>query len=96
MDTLWQLDLQNLNDLEKDRTGTASKSCQWLPVPTSGQSPGPITNHTSVVIGDMMYLYGETEGKLYSLNLATFEWKIVKTSGDDPGSLSEHTAVGPY
>lgn len=96
MDCLWMLNVANIADMEK--SDSKVRTCKWSQVETTGHGPGKLAYHSSVVIGDSMYLYGgssqtsENE-KLYILYMNTFEWNIVKTHGDTPGLLDEHSAV---
>ncbi len=97
MDTLWMLDLSTINDLEKP-DHVQNKTCTWHTKQTSGNGPGKLAHHTSVVIDDVMYIYGGSSQThenrtLYMLHMDGFDWKQVKTSGEDPGSLDEHTCI---
>jgi hypothetical protein len=56
MDNLWMLNLVNISEIEK--ADTKFKSCKWSLIETTGKSPGALSYHSSVVIGDTMYLYG--------------------------------------
>ena len=65
---------------------------------THGNSPGKLAHHSSVVIGDTMYLFGGSSqshenSQVYALNMVTYEWRLLKATGEDPGTLDEHTAV---
>jgi hypothetical protein len=58
MDSLWMLDLQKLNDLEKSDE-YQDKKCMWHLMETSGkENPGKVSRHTSEVYLDKMYLFG--------------------------------------
>lgn len=75
---------------------------------TTGQVPRvvppPITNHTSTVYGDKMYLFGgstmECENQmLYSLDLNKYQWQLIKpkaaqnNESNFPITREEHTCV---
>lgn len=56
MNTLWMLNLNNISEIEKQEA--KFKTCKWTQVEYTGKGPGPLAYHSSVVIGDTMYLYG--------------------------------------
>ena len=92
------LDLRKLKDMDLDPS-QQQRDCVWKLVPTKGEEkPGPIAHHTSVVVGDKMYLFGgsnlETENKkFFSLEMNQFKWETIKVRGDQPETRDEHTAV---
>ena len=66
--------------------------------------PPPITNHTSTVYGDKMFLFGgsamdQENQKLYSLDLIKYQWELIKpkaAQGDKenlPRTREEHSCV---
>ncbi len=56
MDSLWMLNLTNISEIENN--DPRNKACKWTQLETTGKGPGPLAYHSSVVIGDTMYLYG--------------------------------------
>lgn len=66
--------------------------------------PPPITNHTSTVYGDKMYLFGgssmdhENES-LYSLDLNKYQWQLIRpkavgsNDANFPRTREEHSCV---
>lgn len=77
----------------------------WQTVQTQGiKKPGSISDHTSVVYKNKMYLYGGSQGlntnsTLFSLDVTTNLWEPVRTKagpgqdGTQAPECDEHTAV---
>lgn len=60
LDSLWELDLNMLPDLESNDL-ERRQNCAWRLVPQNGSDkikPGPVAYHTSVVYRDQMFLFG--------------------------------------
>ena len=58
--SLWELDLNNLRDLEMDEI-ERRHSCGWVPVKMQGNAinkPNKIAYHTSVVYRESMFMFG--------------------------------------
>jgi len=76
------MNLGHLDDLDKPEA-EQEKKLIWQEIQTSGQSPGAIAHHTSVVYNDRMYLFGGSTSngtenqRLYCLDLKTFKWEII-------------------
>jgi hypothetical protein len=89
LNTLWELNLNNLKDLEV-ADGYRQENCVWKLIKTTGNSqtiPEKLAYHTSVVFKDNMYLFGGNNYKqqkygddtlitthLHYLNLKTMGW----------------------
>lgn len=77
------LDLKKLKDLDLDAS-SQNKDCMWKLIETRGdEKPGCLAHHSSVVLGDKMYLFGgsnlESENaKFFILDLNSFKWDHVK------------------
>lgn len=109
LNSLWELNLNNLKDLEAEE-GFRQENCGWKLIKPSGNAaaiPEKIAYHTSVVYKDNMYLFGGNNYKqskfdndqivytsqLHYLNLKTMGWSQIKTRGDQVPHRDEHTAV---
>lgn len=60
VNTLWELDLSLLPDLESD-DAERRLACAWRQVPQNGkpdQMPGNVAYHSSIVFKEQMYLFG--------------------------------------
>lgn len=66
----------------------------WLQVPTTGDVPLPVNEHSAVLVGEKLYVYGGNDfsGTIYDtlhcLDLRTLQWKLLgkqfSTSGPGP------------
>ncbi|ORZ25225.1 hypothetical protein BCR42DRAFT_399664 [Absidia repens] len=70
----------------------------WSLPSVYGKIPKPTRAHVSVVVGDLMYVFGGTDskhclGSLYALELDTFTWTKPKVYGDIPPPCRAHSAV---
>ena len=77
----------NLEDQERFIAGESEYMVnpEWELIKTIGkEQPKPICNHTSIIFGDKMYLYGGScpameKPTFFSLDLAgRFKWEVVK------------------
>lgn len=78
---------------------------EWKRIETQGaQKPGPLSHHSSVVVGDKMYLYGGSGPRskaqmeldmptLWSLDLKSYRWEALIARGEVPLGRDDHTAV---
>jgi len=72
---------------------------RWQELASKGiKTPGAISNHSSVLHNNKMYLYGGSSGlstnsTFYALDMNTLLWEPIKTRGDVPPECDEHTAV---
>jgi len=105
-DSLWSFDLRKIGNLESTgdlRSGEAQLN--WMELKTSGiKMPPPISNHTSVISKNKMYLYGGSIGLssnpvFYALDLTKLIWETVRTKPyqnieeNTPAPRDEHTAI---
>ena len=73
----------------------SAASDSWTAVSTTGQAPSARTGHAAVIVDDVMYVIGGTNGKtafgdIWALSLSTLQWNIVGSSGFVP--RSHHSA----
>lgn len=61
MANLWMFDLNKVKNLHQNDSDQDIK-LMWHAVDTAGAAPGKISHHSSVVVGDKMYLFGGTKG----------------------------------
>lgn len=61
MANLWMFDLTKVKQLHSNDSEQDIK-LMWHSIETGGVSPGKISHHTSIVLGDKMYLFGGTKG----------------------------------
>lgn len=72
---------------------------KWLQIETTGQEPPPVNEHTSVVVGDRLYVYGGNDfsgiiyDSLYVLDLHTLKWTLLskELSVQGPGARCGHS-----
>lgn len=72
---------------------------KWVQVPTTGDVPLPVNEHSATIVGDRLYVYGGNDFSgaiyetLYSLDLHTFKWsKLSKDlSANGPGPRCGHS-----
>jgi hypothetical protein len=67
------------------------------------QKPGALSHHSSVVLGDKMYLYGGSGPRnkqqeveppsLWGLDLKTFRWEVLNPRGELPSIRDDHSAT---
>ena len=70
----------------------------WEEVKTTGAKvPGALSNHSGVVHGDKMYLYGgskdsgDSNDVMYALDLQKYRWEVVEQVGEVPSTRDEHS-----
>ncbi|KAI8584373.1 hypothetical protein K450DRAFT_219535 [Umbelopsis ramanniana AG] len=73
-------------------------SMYWSRPGTYGKAPKPIRAHTSVMVGELMFVFGGSDHKgcfnaLYILELDTFTWSKPRTHGDPPPPCRAHSAT---
>lgn len=108
LDNLWFFELDKMGSLRELADNSPGPDrfdrFAWQKVETTGNGPGPISHHATVVSGNKMVLIGGScvnNSKVYSLDLKSFKWECFSTSGYQkekdhiPESLDEHTAC-PY
>jgi hypothetical protein len=72
------LDLETMDDLELIDEGK-SFSCMWKPITTKGKAPGAISDHSSVVYKNKLYIFGGNKVKeLSSEDRSVFELDLSK------------------
>lgn len=72
---------------------------KWLQVPTTGDVPLPVNEHSAVLVGEKLYIYGGNDfsGTIYDtlhcLDLRSFEWKLLgkQFSASGPGPRCGHS-----
>jgi hypothetical protein len=69
---------------------------KWRKVKTRGDAPCARSNHSTIIVGDKMYLYGGvvdggTSPDLYELNIPKQRWTHIGTMGHGPGALYGHS-----
>lgn len=72
---------------------------EWLHLQTTGDMPLPVNEHSAVLVGEKMYIYGGNDfsgtiyDTLYSLDLRTLQWKLLskKFSTGGPGPRCGHS-----
>ena len=71
----------------------------WEEVKASGSKvPGALSNHTGVLHGEKVYLFGgskdsgDSNEQMFSLDLQKYRWEIVEQLGEVPLTRDEHTA----
>ncbi|CAM0142355.1 unnamed protein product [Umbelopsis sp. WA50703] len=73
-------------------------SMYWSKPGTYGKAPRPIRAHTSVLVGELMFVFGGSDHKgcfntLYILELDTFTWSKPRTHGTPPPPCRAHSAT---
>lgn len=71
----------------------------WLQIPTTGDVPLPVNEHSAVLVGEKLYVYGGNDfsGTIYDtlhcLDLRTFHWKLLgkQYSMAGPGPRCGHS-----
>ena len=70
----------------------------WEEVKTTGpKAPGPLSNHSGIVHGDKMYLFGgskdsgDSNDVMYALDLQKYRWEVVEQSAEVPSTRDEHS-----
>jgi N-acetylneuraminic acid mutarotase len=70
----------------------------WEEVKTSGAKvPGALSNHSGIVHGDKMYLFGgskdsgDSNDVMYTLDLQKYRWEVVEQAGEVPSTRDEHS-----
>lgn len=70
---------------------------KWQQLPTTGQVPLPVNEHSAVIVGDRLYVYGGNDfsgaiyDTFYSLDLHTLKWTMLKDKTGGPGPRCGHS-----
>lgn len=101
---LWALDIGEIGAL-RHGTSESLPNPEWRLIKTMGQKvPLPISNHTSVVYNNKMFLFGGGGGmcenkEMYVLDLETYRWTVLKPliqnhdASNDPVTRDEHSCI---
>jgi Kelch motif len=88
LSSIWCADISSISKIQSGQLQTDSNGWLWQEVQTSGpKTPGKISNHTSVVHNDKMYVYGgcknsgDCNENMYRLDLKTFRWEQIDQQG---------------
>jgi N-acetylneuraminic acid mutarotase len=104
MDNIWSIELKDLSEFIPG-SSEYSPNPQWEKITINGNvKPPALSNHSSVVHKNKMYLFGgsskESENiTMYTLDLQLFRWVEVKAKAenDDPENLphtrDEHSCI---
>jgi hypothetical protein len=103
MDNLWCIDLRDLQEFVPGQ-GEYQANPQWEQIKINGTTKPPaLSNHSSVVYKNKMYLFGGSSNEsenvaMYTLDLQLFKWSLVnvKPEGDEsnlPKTRDEHSCV---
>lgn len=109
LDSLYTIDIGRVVEIDRqtdelDQSYNTRFQPEWRRVETIGiQKPGALSHHSSVVLGDKMYLYGGSGPRnkqseveppsLWVLDLKTFKWDVLIPRGDVPTIRDDHSAV---
>lgn len=105
MSSFWSFDFNNVGELSNCDLNTKMPSLSWNAVTTQGvKKPSALSNHTSVIYKQKMYLYGGSSGlssnvAFFCLDTASNLWEPVRTKShanephNTPTESDEHTAV---
>ncbi|XP_059438300.1 uncharacterized protein LOC132171093 [Corylus avellana] len=74
------------------------KTMRWTSPEVKGDIPVPRDSHSSVAIGDKLFVYGGDRGDRYHgnvdmLDMDTFTWSRLAIQGSSPGVRAGHAAV---
>jgi N-acetylneuraminic acid mutarotase len=114
LDSLYTIEIGKISEMDRhtaedqdhsySQQQSRSSPAEWKRVETLGvQKPGALSHHSSVVVGDRMYLYGGSGPRskqseqeppaLWALDLKTFRWEVVNGRGEMPAGRDDHSAV---
>ncbi len=95
LDNMWRVDLDSLLRAMEDTSFPA----HWDQIQyKGGKSPGKISHHKCMVIGDKVVLVGgilgdTSNGDTWIFDLRTNQWEAGKSSGEVPQAMDDHTVV---
>ena len=84
LNNLWMIDMDAFRDFDQP-ADEQDKSCGWhLLQPHGKRQPEAVSHHTSVVHGNMMYLFGgclasgHENRELWALNVEKLQWRVIE------------------
>lgn len=90
MSSLWCFDLSRVGKLERANDPNEHfEELEWDELEIEGIKPKPVSNHTSVMHGDKMYLFGGITGafdsneQFFTLDLNSYKWELLDPKPKD-------------